>query len=419
MPLREALLAPIPGENPAGQDLRYTPLYDKLKEARREDEDLAQGEWKHERKLADHALVIKLCEEAIATQSKDLQLAVWLVEALLKKQGFAGFADGLQLCCDLLTAFWEHLYPAMEEGDLELRAAPLDLLGGRFDAPLKMTALNAAGHNWFQHRESRALGYDDASKDANARKAREKALKEGRLAPEEFDKSFEETPKAFYAGNEKALDAALAVARELGPLCEEKFGGQAPTFGRLQSSLEEVRHLVHQLLDKKREAEPDPVEPEPVEAIPEEASPSEAGTEAGPITFQFTASLDSATEPPDRREAIESIVSAAALLRRREPRSPAAYLMLRGLRWGELRAAAERGTTAMLESPPSEARRLIKRLHVEKRWRELLEAAEAMMAFPYSRAPGSICSARWCKPARLWGPTMPRSVRPSLQNCAR
>jgi len=58
MPLRNDLLTPIPGENPSGPDLRYNskvPIYDQVKEARRQDDDLAQGDWQHERKVADYA----------------------------------------------------------------------------------------------------------------------------------------------------------------------------------------------------------------------------------------------------------------------------------------------------------------------------------------------------------------------------
>ncbi len=54
MPLREDLLNPIAGENPSGVDVRYDTkllLYDKIKEARRQDDDLAQGDWQHERKV--------------------------------------------------------------------------------------------------------------------------------------------------------------------------------------------------------------------------------------------------------------------------------------------------------------------------------------------------------------------------------
>ena len=61
MPLREDILNPIAGDNPSGRNLRSTPIYDKIREARREDEELPQGAWQIERKLADWPLVISSC----------------------------------------------------------------------------------------------------------------------------------------------------------------------------------------------------------------------------------------------------------------------------------------------------------------------------------------------------------------------
>ena len=380
MPLRDDILVPIE----SSQDLRYAPVFDRIKEARREEDDLNQGAWTHERKVADHTMVIRLAQEAIATQSKDLQLAAWLTEALLRKEGYAGLAEGLHCCHGLLAQCWDQLYPPAEDGDLELRAAPLDWLGSRLDLPARQVPLTNAGHTFLGYKESRQVGYEDQSKDAAQKKAREKLLKEGKLTPEEFDKSFAESPKSFYAASERSLDASLETLAALQVLCADRFGEFAPGFGKLRGALEEVRHLVHQLLERKRELEPDPVvelPPSVVAALPEDESAS-----APAPADSFSLDLGSSTEPADRREAIESIAAAAALLRRREPRSPAPYLMLRGLRWGELRAAAERGQTDALEAPPSDARRQIKRLAMAKRWRELLEAAETMFAYPYSRA---------------------------------
>jgi len=47
VPLRDDLLNPIPGENPSGIDLRYENkllVFDKIKEARRQDDTLDQGD---------------------------------------------------------------------------------------------------------------------------------------------------------------------------------------------------------------------------------------------------------------------------------------------------------------------------------------------------------------------------------------
>ena len=53
MPINiEALLQPIPGDDPCGADLRYHPVTPLIKEARREEADLSQGVWKHDVKWA-------------------------------------------------------------------------------------------------------------------------------------------------------------------------------------------------------------------------------------------------------------------------------------------------------------------------------------------------------------------------------
>ena len=36
----EALLSPIAGENPAGESLQYTPVYDEIREARRSEDPM-------------------------------------------------------------------------------------------------------------------------------------------------------------------------------------------------------------------------------------------------------------------------------------------------------------------------------------------------------------------------------------------
>ena len=206
MPLPDNLLNPIPGDNPSGEDLRYAPVYDQIKEARRQEDETAQGEWVHEVKKADYALVIKLATDAIANKSKDLQLGAWLTEALLRIEGFPGLKQGLQLLQDLTNTFWDTLYPQLEDGDAELRATPLQWVGTNLILPLRSVPLNRAGNGWLDYTESRKIPLEEQADTEEKANARRVALAEGKLAPEVFDKSFTETPKPFYAGAETALD---------------------------------------------------------------------------------------------------------------------------------------------------------------------------------------------------------------------
>ena len=101
----QALLSPLPGENPGGEDLRYSQVYEEIKKARRYDDPLEQGEWKTELKKADWEGVIRLATEAIGSKSKDLQLAAWLTEALILTEGFEGLGAGLEVINGLLSNF--------------------------------------------------------------------------------------------------------------------------------------------------------------------------------------------------------------------------------------------------------------------------------------------------------------------------
>jgi len=389
MPLREDLLTPIPGDNPSGADVRYDTkalLYDKIKEARRQDDALAQGDWQHERKVADFAMAAKLAQEALATRTKDLQLTAWLTEAMLSLEGFAGLRQGLTLCTGLITGFWETLYPPVEDGDLELRAAPLEWLNTAIEIPLKSTPLVKSGYDWYRYKESRAIGYEEQVRTDKDKKAREQKISEGKVAAEVFDKAFVETPKAFYLQSEKELDGCLQALKTLEELSDEKFGSAAPSLGKLRVALTEVRHTVHALLEKKRETEPDPVEAVSAAGVAGGSVVSASGVASGDSAPGITISVLTCSEPLDRREAIASVARVAALLRKQQPHSPAPYLMMRGLRWGELRTAAQLGDSSLLEAPPTELRQHIKRLALAKKWSELLETAENAMSLPCSRA---------------------------------
>jgi len=299
---------------------------------------------------------------------------------MLKREGIRGFCEGLKLCQGLLDKFWDTVYPELDDGDAEQRAAPLDWLGTRLVVAVKSVPLCHDGYHFLQYKESRTVGFEDQAQAKDQKAARDKALKEGKLAPEIFDKSFVETPKAFYADLEKQYDAALAGVAALDETCKQRFGEAGPGYGRLSDGLTEVRQVVHSLLQKKRETEPDPVEEVPAETV--EGAAEGAETAEGGVTFIGLGGLVS-PEPAERREAIAAAVAAAAVLRKRDPFSPAPYLMLRGLRWGELRGSSD---PIVLEAPPGELRHQVKALAMRSRWAELLGLAEEVMALPCSRA---------------------------------
>ena len=389
MPFRDDLLNPIAGDNPAGVYLYYDPIYDKLKEARREDLDVAVGDYARDQKVADWNTVIKLAGDAIANKSKDLQLAVWLVEAHLRKEGFVGLRDGLNFLREMISNFWDHLYPQIEDGDMELRATPVEWLGTYLDKPpfpIKTIPLNRAGHGYLKFQESRKIAYEGEGGEAK-QEARRVAISEGKLAPEEFDASVAKTPKSFYVEREDDVNACLEALEALNQTCQEKFQDFAPGFGPLRTALEEVRVSVRQLLNKKRETEPDVTvsgdqTEEAVDDTPADAYAGGGATAAAPARRRAVAGL----EPADLDEAGLRIAAIAKFMRTQDAYNPAPYLLLRGWRWGELRAGGESPAATLLEAPPGDVRQNIKRLAVESNWQEVLEAAENAMGLSCGRA---------------------------------
>jgi type VI secretion system protein ImpA len=384
MPLRSDLLTAIPGPNVAGADLRYDPVYDKIKEARHEDDDAPLGDWQRPRKTADYALVTKLAGDALAARSKDLQLAAWLTEAQLRREGFAGLRSGLELLRALLTLYWDSVYPPLEDGDPELRAAPLSWLGLTLSSGVRSVPLNRAGHDFFKYKESRMVGSEaEAADDPRRLQARQQALGDGKLSAEEFDKGFEATPKSWYKELMAEVDGCVAALASLDGVSREKFGEASPDFRRLEEALNEVHRVVRQLLGKKLEVEPDP--PEAVPAPMDRTTNGSGSSEAAMSAETVPARVALGAEAADREDATARAIAAARYLRRTEPHNPASYLLLRGFRWGEVRAHGGIPDPRLLEAPSTQVRTHLKGLLLEAKWPQLLEAGEGVMATPAGR----------------------------------
>src|SRR5437879_12980797 len=69
-----ALFAPIPGDNPAGENLQYSGVYDEIREARRADDNLTKGDREHEPKATEWAKVRDLSTPALASRTTELQI---------------------------------------------------------------------------------------------------------------------------------------------------------------------------------------------------------------------------------------------------------------------------------------------------------------------------------------------------------
>jgi type VI secretion system protein ImpA len=402
MPLRDDLLTPVPGDNPSGANLRYDPVSDKIKEARREEIDAPQGAWKTAVKTADYAQVIKLAGEVIATRSKDVQLAVWLVDAHIRREGFALLGPSFRFLHGLLDQFWDTLYPEMEDDDLEIRSGPLQWLGTKLDQPLSMLPIASNGFNLVQYKESRVIGYEKDANTPDKKRLRQQAVTDNKPTAEDFDAAVDSTPRAFYENVQKALAEGLEALESLNSFCDEKFGDVAPSFVKTRTAIEEIAQQTRIFLNKKGgPAQPvaapvvEPVSapapaPQVAAAVAAAAAPAPAPVVAAPpppppapapapaASFQ--------AEPVDVADAVRRIAVVCRYLREKTNLDAVAFLVIRAFRWGELRAKAPNIEPLMLEAPPSETRAEIKRLFLASQWDAVLNATESAMELPCGRA---------------------------------
>lgn len=372
MPLNSELLAtllePVAGSDPCGTDLRYDPRIDGIKEARRE-ELAAPGET--DRKVADWNVVVSGTTQLLK-ETKDLQLAAWLTEALLRRNGIGGLATGLEAVRGIIEKYWDGCYPPVEDDDLELRIGPIEWLGSKLAVPVRLAPVFTDELSYAAYQESRGIPTEqDGAENKEKREQRAEALSQGKVAPEDADRAVENTSKAAVKSTLADIDAALAAANALEKASDEKFGRDAPSLAPLRSSLDEVRRLMASVLVRKLELDPDPIEETPLEELS-----AVEGADGAPISV----------EPVNRADAGNRIAVVARWLRQQDPAHPAPYLMVRGYRWGELRAAAPDLDPKLLEAPPTAVRARLKGLLIDERWPELLEQGEALMSSAQGRA---------------------------------
>ncbi len=388
MPLRDDLLTPVPGANPSGVNLRYDPKTEAIKEARREDLDVAQGEWKTALKTADYPQVIKLAGDLLATRGKDLWIAVWLVDAHIRREGFAIIPPSFEFLAQLLEQFWDTLYPEIEDGDLELRVAPLDWLGTKLEQPLSFLPITSNGLSFVQCKQSRLVGYEQDATTEEKQQARQQAIKEGKPTAEEFDAAVAGTSPEFYENIQESLKSALEKLEGLTSVCDAKFGKDSPSFLKTRSMLESIAQQIR-IFQSKIAPAPAAAPPPPVVVVPVANPVAVTVAVTAPVAAPpppAAAPVSSGVEPSGLEDAVRRTGAICRYLREKTIFDTSAFLMIRAFRWGELRAKAPAIEPAMLQAPPTELRAELKGHFVSSAWDAVLNVTENAMELPCGRA---------------------------------
>lgn len=307
----DALLEPVAGPGPGGEDLSFSLEYDAIAEARRADDpSLEQGEWLTDLKQSDWPAVERLTAGLLGSRSKDLRLAGWWAEAQAHNHGFEGLARGYRLVAGLCDAYWDDLHPRAEDGDQEQRIGNLAWLithSTRWlrELPLVESPRGRWGLAAIEAAASRgpdADGPDSAAIDAARR----------------------DTPHGFYVRLVERLDECAAALAALEAAVDARLGMDGPGFSALRDTLEHVRNAGRRFAREAGVL----LDGESAPATP--ATASGAGAQADPSPHPAPGPVAS------RREAIARLREVADWFRRNEPHSPVAYLADKAAHWGEM-----------------------------------------------------------------------------------
>ena len=331
------LLQDVAEDSPSGCDLRLdvTPhsLYFRLRDARSEaraderaaDNDPAAAEsgsrhWKAVRSLAI---------EALAGSTKDMEIAAWLTESLVRSDGLLGLTAGARLLQGLVEQFWDRgLHPLPDGDDTEGRTATVAGLNGQsgngtLAQPLRKITL-------FERDDGSPLSFwqfeqaEEVAAIGNAPR-RTQRLAAGALPLDELEARARAGGKAHLAGIGR--DAHLAASAWLGleAALASAAGSAAPSMRRVHDLLDKIRSISERYAG-------------PVVMPQEEAAPAAEGAvapEAAGVVQQAMPTF------ADRECLLGEVSRIAALFRTSEPNAPIGYTLDEAVRrarlaWPEL-----------------------------------------------------------------------------------
>jgi type VI secretion system protein ImpA len=315
----DALLAPIAGPSPCGEDMSFSIEFDQIAEMRRQDDPtLDQGEWVTSLKVADWPGVIEACTRLLQDKTKDLRLAMWLTEAQALTEGYAGLAQGLQLCLRLCDIFWDGLHPQADGGDHEERIGNISWLlhrvvalvpalpvtHGRQSARHSLRDLAAARHNAGQ-----------AEPDTDT------------LTPEQFMRALKDTPASTLRAT---LDAARLCETHLlawQGVIDSHLGADGPGFVQAKEALASAVHEIERLAREVGALNTTTAQ-----------APGTEGRQLDASALNDPAAQGQQTGGPlrTREQALQQLREVASFFRRTEPHSPVAYLAEKAVSWGEM-----------------------------------------------------------------------------------
>ncbi|GFM85510.1 hypothetical protein PSCICO_09090 [Pseudomonas cichorii] len=319
------LLEPLFGHSPCGVNLRHEPIYDRLRQLRREDDaSLPMGVWQADIKRADWGQVEAIATSVLLKESKDLMIAAWLGEAWLHKDARPGIIDALSLLIGLCERYPQELHPQPADGDLSWRATPLEWIVRRY------TELLRTQFQLFESREGEFAGYVLSDwQQLQRNRVQVNDSKASRIAAENaagdqarINERVRATPVAWWLSSFEVTQAALQKLEALDNWSTQYFAEDGPSYAPLKQTLVSLAALFKEFIAMHP---PQPLPPETEEASADMTLDTPLESNAGARAF---------SEPRNREEAYRQLLLIADYLARNEPHSPVPYLIRKGVEWG-------------------------------------------------------------------------------------
>lgn len=341
----DALAVAIAGDNPQGEDIRSdrspTSAYYTIKDARnsaRAAERSAMFDDNDSDLLAPWRSVAKNAEAILKEKGKDLEVASWYTEALIRLHGVAGLRDGFELIDRLISEYWDGLYPEPDEDGMETKVAPLaGLNGDGADGTLLMPIRNTditpegdfSGFSFFQYQQAR-----DADKiaDDDARAARIEALGYGMP---EVEACVNSADVNWACGLIETLEEAAQYYKQINESLREKCSHDAPPSSSITSLLDEVLRTARFIYKDKLESL---TESESIDQVEDQDSPDQVAGAGSSVALQKSAVVPSGVIT-SREDALKLLEKAAKYFRTYEPHTPLAPGLERLVGWGRMTVA--------------------------------------------------------------------------------
>lgn len=260
----EDFLHPITEANECGEDLHYSYIYDQIREHRREeDSDVSVGVWQRELKRANWPEVTKICTDLLLHKTKDLQIAMWLLEAMTVNDGLPGMHDSVRLIVALCEKFWDSIYPSIdwENKSYIHRLSPFYFFTEKIQDHILMIPLTDVTDIHLNYNLSDWITARHNFKIKNNKG----------ISLNQINKSVISTSTDFFLAINNTISPLLSSVKSLDKFITEKCAYDAPSFRVIISLLEDIKLTnesnlsTKQALDeieyKKKEARNNPQEP--------------------------------------------------------------------------------------------------------------------------------------------------------------